>query len=1079
MGGSYIAVTYVPLHVHSSEGSILDSIVKIDELIDKASELFMPAVAITDHGSMASVVKHYQICKAKGVKPIIGLEAYMTDDLTVKDTTSKYFHLLLLAKNNIGYLNLKKLSTIGYLDGFYRKPRIDFQTLSQYSEGIICCSSCLAGELPRLITGDANNAVILNLISKYCMLFGEDYYLEIQSSENPEQIKVNKKLVEIGTNLGINVIVTTDVHFLDKKDFSAHNTFINISQDRDTENYQYCYLQTYTEICNILTKQIGEKAAIKCLENTKLVADKCDVEIELGRSYLPHIKLPDEFSTEYDWKVSLVKKGLKEKDIMSLPNKNEYIQRIKDELFVIKTKDFQGYFLILRDLIMEARKKGIPIGPGRGSAGNCIVAYLMGITQVDSIKYNLDFSRFLTLEREDLCDIDSDVSTSRRQEFIDLITQKYGEDYVAQVATFGTLASKAVLDAVGKVMEVPKDTIEMLKKKVDESKGVQSLVVKGKDFYENNKEFIIKCSKLENLPRSMGCHAGALCIAGNNQPMVHYAPVMRNKDGNIMTQFEMHNVQDVSLVKYDMLGLSNLDVIADCLESIGSSYYNFDYPEDDPETYEMLSKGNTVGVFQAESAFMTNVITKIKPTNLKELAACIAIGRPDTIKYLDPYANRKFGREEITYIHDELSELLKDTHGCIIYQEQILSIVKHYGGFSDGEADTFRRALGKKIPELVKEQSEKFKKRALKNNYDEKTVDDLYQLLVDNGDYSFNAGHATAYAMISYWTAYLKCHYPLQFMSAVLNNQKKESGQTDYDGVAKYISAIRETGIEITVPDINVSGMWFTPDIKENRIAYGLGLVKGLSQKGIDKIFQERPFSTFKDYIDRVGMDTSKSDTISLIKSGAFSQMISQSKVQQFKYFYKIRFEQKKEDLKPVKNINKNHIRYLLDNGLITPNQQGDKKKCIEILNDYRRSLGWKQFREKYMGGTDLDWEMQTLNAFITGNPFDGVLLPDWSKIPIGGYGVFGGVISLVNPTVIKKGKNKGKKMGFINVDTVHGTIDTVVFFDAWSKYVDLLKVGSCVVVTGEKTGELNCTLKRIELLPDYLRRTEDIQRGL
>lgn len=1077
MGGSFIAVTYVPLHVHSSEGSILDSIIKTDELIDRAEELLMPAVAMTDHGSMAAAVKHYQNCREKGIKPIIGLEAYMTDVLTVKDTSSKYFHLLLLAKNNTGYFNLKKLSSIGYIDGFYRKPRIDFQTLSKYSEGIICCSACLAGELPKLITEDADQDAIINLIVKYQKLFGKDYYLEIQSSENPDQIKVNKKLVKLGSELGIDVVVTTDVHFLNKKDFAAHNTFINISQDRDTENYQYCYLQTYTEIYDILTKQIGESAAIRCLENTKVVANKCDVEIELGNSYLPHIELPDGFNSEYDWMVFLVKEGLKEKGIMKLPNKDQYFQRIKDELYVIKTKDFQGYFLILRDLIMEARRNGIPIGPGRGSAGNCIVAYLMGITQVDSIKYNLDFSRFLTIERKDLCDIDVDVSTSRRQEFIDLITQKYGEETVAQVATFGTLASKAVLDAVGKVMEVPKDNIEMLKKKVDESKGVRSLMVKGKDYYEKNKDFLIMCSKLENLPRSMGCHAGALCIAGNNQPMTHYAPVMRNKDGNIMTQYEMHNVQDVGLVKYDMLGLSNLDVIADCLESIGSSYYEFAYPDDDPETYEMLSRGDTVGVFQAESAFMTNVIRKIKPKDLNELAACIAIGRPDTIKYLDPFANRKFGREKITYVHNELSEVLKDTYGCIIYQEQILSIVKHYGGFSDGEADTFRRALGKKIPELVKEQSEKFKSRALEKGYDDKTVEDLYQLLVDNGDYSFNAGHATAYAMISYWTAYLKCHYPLKFMSAVLNNQKKESGQTDYDGVAKYISAIRETGILITVPDINVSGMWFTPDIKENRIAYGLGLVKGLSQKGIDKIFQERPFSTFKDYIDRVGMDTSKSDTISLIKSGAFSQMISQNKVQQFKYFYKVRFDQKKEEPKPIQKINKNHIKYLLDNGLITPRNQTNKEKCIEIMNAHRRILGWKQFKEKYMGGTELDWEMQTLNAFITGDPFEGVILPDWSKIPISGYGVFGGVISLVNPTIIKKGKNKGKKMGFINVDTVHGTIDTVVFFDAWSQYVDLLKVGNCVVVTGEKTEELNCTLKRIERLPDYLRRTEDIQR--
>lgn len=558
--------SYVPLHLHTDWGSVLDSMVKPVarskkepcELSMKAIEYNMPALAITDHGSMSGVVAHYKTCKENGIKPIIGLEAYITDDLTVKDTTSKYYHLILLAKNEIGYRNLKKLSSIGYLEGFYKKPRIDFETLTKHSEGLICCTACLAGELPRMIMKFKKTEhgseewleyrdKIKDFIHKYYGLFGDDFYLEIQSSDSEEQKIVNDCLVGLATvDYELPIVVTTDVHFLNKEDFNAHNVYININQDRDTENYKYCYLQSRKEIEHILS-YLPSDIVKKALDTTYEVADKCNVEIELGHPYLPHLKVPEEFNNEYEWLVSVVKKGLKTRGILDKPNKQEYIDRIKMELNVISTKGFEGYFLILMEILNKAKSRGIPIGEGRGSAGGSIVAYCMNITNVDSVEYDLDFGRFLTLERKDLPDIDTDVSTSRRQELIDIIADMFGVENVAQVATFGTLASKAVIDAVGKVMGVDREICSKFKNKISDSGGVKSIISNDPKLYKEYKDYIDVCMKIEGSNRSYGCHAGAVCISGNNKPMVEYAPVMYNKDGNIMTQFEMHDVESVGL----------------------------------------------------------------------------------------------------------------------------------------------------------------------------------------------------------------------------------------------------------------------------------------------------------------------------------------------------------------------------------------------------------------------------------------------------------------------------------------------------------------------------------------------------
>lgn len=1081
--------SYCSLHLHTDWGSVLDSMVKPVrkskkepcELSMKAIEYGIPALAITDHGSMSGVVAHYKTCKDNGIKPIIGLEAYITDDLTIKDTSSKYYHLILLSKNDVGYRNLKVLSSIGYLDGFYRKPRIDFKTLSEHSEGLICCTACLAGELPRMIMKNhlepshQLEQQIDSWITSYKILFGDDFYFEIQSSDSDEQMIVNKELVRLSSKYNIPLIVTTDVHFLNKEDFDAHNVYININQDRDTENYKYCYLQSRKEIETILS-YLPPNVVQQALDNTYTVADKCNVEIELGHPYLPHLKVPDEYTNEYDWLVSEVKKGLKSRGILSKPNKTQYINRIKMELEVIKAKDFVGYFLILMQILRKAKERGIPIGEGRGSAGGCLVAYCIGITNVDSVEYDLDFGRFLTMERKDLCDIDTDVSTSRRQELIDIMVEMFGKDNVAQIATFGTLASKAVLDAVGKVMGIDRATCDGFKTKITDSEGVKSIEHNDPKTYNKYKQYFDICSKVEGSNRSYGCHAGGVCISGNNKPMVDYAPVMYNKDGNIMTQFEMHDVESVGLVKYDMLGLTSLDYIADTLELIGSDYYNYEFDYNDQDVFDMISRGDNTGVFQADSNFAYRVLTSVKPHSINELADCVSIGRPDAVQFLKPYVDAKFSGKQVEEIHPDLTKILSRTYGCLIYQEQMMNIFKVFGGFTDGEADKVRKIIGKKQLEALPEQLDKFKNGAINKGYSQDVIDKLINFINNNISYSFNMAHAVAYAITTYKTAYLKYHYPVEFMTAIINNQKTENGATDFDSVKAYIKASKDMGITVKGTDINMSDIKFVPDSEHNTILFGFGLVKGLTDKGVNIIMDNRPFASYKDFIDKVGLQLSKSDVVALIKSGSFDSISGSTKIKMFKYYYSIRFDAKKEDKKPIGKVNKTHIKKLLDDGYISPEQAEDKEYCTKLLNKTRKVEGWKEFEDKYCKGTELDWEMETLNAYLSGNPFEGVKLPDWYKTPKDSIGYIGGIIVDIKETVIKNGKNKGKKMCFLNVSQNENIIDIVVFNKQYIEYKDLFKVGKCIVCTVKKEGELNGSLHKCYTLNQYLELSANIQ---
>lgn len=1074
--------SYIPLHLHSHIGSVLDSMVRVElskgknDLMEKCKEYGIESVALTDHGSMAGVVTHYKTCKEYGIKPIIGFEAYITSDYSIKDKTSTYYHLILLAKNNVGYRNLKELSSFGYTKGFYSKPRIDFNVLKEHSEGLVVLTACLASELDRLIMSDNYDELqAIELINKYKAVFGDDYYLEIQSSDSEEQTIVNKELVRLSKTQGIPLVVTTDVHFLTKEDFNAHNVYININQDRDTENYKYCYLQSRQEILDTLS-YLDKDIVNQALDNTYVVADKCNVEIDLGHAYLPHLEVPELYNDEYDWLVSVVKQGLRKRGILKLPNKQEYLDRVKFELNVIKTKGFEGYFLILMEIISRAKAKGIPIGEGRGSAAGSIVAYLMGITNVDSVKYDLDFGRFLTVERTSLPDIDTDVSTARRGDLIDLVTEMFGVENVAQVATFGTLATKAVIDAVGKVMGIDKEDKELLKSKVNESVGTKSLVDLKE--YKDYKDYIDTCIKIEGANRSYGCHAGALCISGNGKPMIDYAPVMFNKDGKIMTQFEMHDVEDVGLVKYDCLGLTSLDYIADTLKLIGSDYYSFEFDYEDQDVFDMIGRGENTAVFQADSNFAARVLTSVKPSNINELADCVSLGRPDAIQFLKPYVNAKFGHDEQVEIHKDLTKILSRTHGCLIYQEQMMNIFKVFGGFTDGESDKVRKIIGKKRLEDLPQQIEKFKEGAINRGYSNEVINKLVEFIEDNISYSFNMAHAVSYAITTYKTAYLKYHYPVEFMTAVINNQRNDNGTTDFDSVKAYIKASGDMGIKVVGVDINNSDRKFTPNSEDSSIYYGFELVKGLTENGINIIMNNRPFNTYKDFIDKVGLLLSKSDVIALIKSGSFNNICTCTKEQMFKYFFKVRFDAKKEDLKPISKANKNHIKWLYDNGYIGDEHLEDKEYCTKLISKVRLKQGWQDFKNKYMQGSELDWEMETLNSYISADPFEGVVIPSWAKVELNQVGYIGGVVVSVKETTVKNGKSKGAKMAFINVSYENGIADIVVFNRQYLEYKDLLKTGKCIVCKVEKQGDDKGILKSCITLEEYLEQTAQLQKG-
>ena len=882
---------FVHLHVHS-EFSLLDGANRIKDLPVRAKELGMDAMAITDHGVMFGAIDFYKACKANGIKPIIGCEVYVAPrKMADRDPSidNRYNHLILLAKDNNGYKNLAKLVSLGFTDGFYYKPRIDKEVLEKYHEGLICSSACLAGEVAsEIVKGDMEAAKKSALWFK--SIFGEDYYLEIQNNGIKEQVLVNQKLIQLSRELDIPLLATNDSHYLKKEDAYNHEVLLCIQtgkrmsdEDRMRFETDELYIKSPEEMMDYF------KAVPDAIENTVKVAEKCNVEFEFGHTILPNYDVPEEFATHYDYLKKLTDDGIRNRYGENPPK--DIIEREEYELGVIKKMGYVDYFLIVWDYVHYAKSHGIPVGPGRGSGAGSIVAYAIEITDIDPIKYGLIFERFLNPERISMPDFDIDFDYEKRQDVIDYVARKYGHDHVSQIITFGTMAAKMVIRDVARVLDYPYAEADKLAKMIPNeihitiSKAME-INKELKDLYDTNpevKKLLDIAMALEGMPRQASTHACGIIIA--REPVVNYVPLYA-RDGVISTQYIMTTLEELGLLKMDFLGLRTLTVIRDAKELIKKNRgidVEFDKDMADPKVYKLWQDGDSVGIFQFESQGMTNFMKELKPDCLEDIIAGVSLYRPGPMDQIPRYIANKKDPENAVYTHPALKPILKVTYGCMVYQEQVMQIVRDLAGYSLGRADLVRRAMGKKKLDVMAKERENFVHGKLdengnveipgcvRNGIDEASANKIFDEMSEFAKYAFNKSHAACYAVVAYQTAYLKAYYPAEFMAAMLN-----SFLGNLDKIPIYINECKKSNIAILKPDINKSYTKFTAT--DNSVRFGLGSIKNVGLAAVDAIVKEREnggeFKDFTDFAERIyGEAVNKKCIESLIRAGAFDNM--------------------------------------------------------------------------------------------------------------------------------------------------------------------------------------------------------------
>ncbi|MFH1749786.1 MAG: DNA polymerase III subunit alpha, partial [bacterium] len=878
---------FIHLHTHSHY-SLLDGLGKAPELLEKAKEYGMPALAITDHGVMYGAIDFYKTAKDIGIKPIIGMESYisprkLTDKISNLDT--KPFHITLLAENEQGYINLLKLSSIAHLRGYYYKPRIDKETLSKYSKGLIALSSCLQGEIPRSILNN-NTAKTKQLISEYQKIFGEkNFYLELQDHENQaeEQKLVNKTLINLAKEVGAPLIATNDIHYTNIEDKEAHDILLCIQTGKtiDEENrmkYDGNFALRSTEEMYKLFKDTPE-----ALENTQKITDRCNLEIKLEQDLLPHFKIP-KGKDEKTYLRELCEAGLPKRYKKITP---EIKKRLEYELEVINRMEYASYFLIVADFVNYAKKLGILIGPGRGSAAGSIVSYLLGVTNLDPLRYGLLFERFLNPDRISMPDIDMDFADDRRREVIDYVVDKYGKDKVAGVITFGTMAARAAIRDTGRALGMTYNDVDRIAKIVPPPVQGRHIPLKTsvkenselRAVYEKEpetKKLIDQASKLEGTIRHASQHACAVVISKDD--LTNYSPLQLAQGGDIdvITQYSMYPIEDIGLLKMDFLGLANLSIMGRAIEIIEAVYGDkidiHNLPLDDKKTFELLGRAETTGVFQLESSGMKRYIKDLKPNTIDDIIVMVSLYRPGPMQFIPNYIDRKHGRESISYEHPLMEKSLKETYGVIVYQEQVMQMSRDMAGFTGGESDTLRKAMGKKIPKLMKEMGKKFMEGCIKNKVPKDTAEKIYQQLLEFSAYAFNKSHAASYAMIAYQTAYLKAHFPDCFMAALLT-----SDYANIDRITIEVEECKRMGMDVLPPDVNESFQGFAVVKGTHNIRFGLAAVKNIGMGVADKIVRERKshgvFKTLEDFLKRAGSEViNKKSMESLIKVGALDK---------------------------------------------------------------------------------------------------------------------------------------------------------------------------------------------------------------
>lgn len=876
---------FVHLHLHT-QYSLLDGANRINDLMDKAREFKMPAIAITDHGNMFGAMEFYESAIKHGIKPIIGCEIYVApgsrlEKTGVRGISETAFHLLLLVKNETGYKNLMKLVSLGYTEGFYYKPRVDKELLRTYGEGLIALSSCLKGEVPYLLSrGEKEKAYLV--AEEFKAIFPDRrFFLEIQENGIKEQAIANKGLMEMATKLDIPLVATNDCHYLKREDARAHEVLLCIQTGKtmkDSDRMAFTSDQFYVKSPEEMIKAFDY--CPDAIKNTIEIAERCNLKLEFGKYHLPHYHLPEGHADMDLYFEEEARKGLEERfAVMGLSDeqKEVYRNRLEFEIEMIKKMKFPGYFLIVADFINYAKNRGIPVGPGRGSAAGSLVAYALRITDIDPIPYNLLFERFLNPERVSMPDIDVDFCIDGRDEVIRYVREKYGRDNVSQIITFGTMKAKAAIRDVGRGMDVPYSEVDKIAKLVPNTLGItikDALKQEPRlnDLYKSSpqvKDLLDIAQALEGLTRHASKHAAGVVIA--NRPLVEYTPLYL-ADEEVTTQYDMKYIEKLGLIKFDFLGLQTLTLIEDALKLIkavrGVTIEMIKLPLNDEATYRLLSSGDTTGVFQLESSGMKDLLVRLKPSTFEDIIALIALYRPGPMNMIPEFIDRKHGRVEIKYEIPELEPILKDTYGVMVYQEQVMQISQAVAGYSLGEADILRRAMGKKKADEMAKQKERFLEGARHKKVNPKKAEKIFDLMAKFAEYGFNKSHSAAYALIAYHTAYLKAHYPVEFTAALLTC---EVGNTDK--IIKYIGECRDHNITVLPPDVNESQRDFS--VIDGKIRFGLAAVKGVGAAAVDIVIEEREkgggFASLLDFCERVDLRKVNRKVLEgLIKCGAF-----------------------------------------------------------------------------------------------------------------------------------------------------------------------------------------------------------------
>ena len=1056
---------FVHLHIHS-EYSLLDGANRIKDLPIRAKELGMDAIALTDHGSMFGTIDFYKACKANGIKPIIGCEVYVAPrSRKDKDPNldARYNHLILLAKNNDGYKNLAKLVSLGYTEGFYYKPRIDKEALEQYHENLICCSACLAGEVNQAILKN-NMEEAKKVALWFKKLFGEDYYLEIQNNGIKEQVLVNQKLIELSRELDIPLVATNDAHYLKREDAYNHEVLLCIQtgkkmsdEDRMKFETDELYVKSPEEMSDYF-KNVPE-----AIENTVKIAEKCNVEFEFGHTILPNYDVPEEFETHYDYLKKLCDDGIKNR-YGENPTK-EILERAEFEMNVINQMGYVDYFLIVWDYIHYAKTHNIPVGPGRGSGAGSIVAYAIEITDIDPIKYGLIFERFLNPERISMPDFDVDFCYEKRDQVIDYVCRKYGHDHVSQIITFGTMSARMVIRDVGRVLDVPYAETDKIAKMVPNElhitiKKAMEQNRELRDLYEQNsdmKKMLDIAMALEGMPRQASTHACGIVIT--KDPVVDYVPLYR-RDDIISTQYIMTTLEELGLLKMDFLGLRTLTVIQDTIELVKANRgidVEFNKDMNDSKVYKLWQDGNSVGIFQFESQGMTNFMKELKPDCLEDIIAGVSLYRPGPMDQIPRYIANKKDPEHAVYTHPALKPILEVTYGCMVYQEQVMQIVRDLAGYSLGRADLVRRAMGKKKLDVMAKERENFIhgqvdengniiiKGCVRNGIDEKSANKIFDEMAEFAKYAFNKSHAACYAVVAYRTAYLKAYYPVEFMAAMLN-----SFLGNLDKIPAYTEECKRLNIQILKPDINKSYTKFTVD--GDKIRFGLGSVKNVGTSAVDEIVAERDrngqFKDFTDFCERIQeTNVNKKCIESLIKAGAFDE---------FNETRRTLMESFESILDTITSSNKKELEGQVNMFDLGGSDSKEMKYTFKEFPEYSRKellFMEKEMLGLYISGHPLDnirhqIEMQTnINSFQMRQMenTDEIGEEIRQEIKDGQMVKYAGIITKIK----KKYTKNNKLMAFLTVEDLYGPTEIILFESAYQNCANVLMEDNIVLVNG------------------------------